>query len=82
MLCYVGNFGDEAINIRAEPATTSSRVGLLEAGATMQVGGQQISDIDGQLWYLVRDEPGPSSRINGWVRDDVVRAIDCPPLDG
>jgi len=34
------------------------------------------------LWYLVRDEPGPSARINGWVRDDVVRAIDCPPLDG
>lgn len=82
ILCYVGNFGDGAINIRAEPATSSRRVGLLEAGATMQVGGQQISEIDGQLWYLVRDQPGPSSRINGWVRDDVVRAIDCPPLEG
>ena len=82
VLCLVFNNRDEAINIRAEPTTGSSRVGLMETGELMQVGGQQISEADGQLWYLVRDEPGPSSRITGWVRDDVVTAIDCPPLDG
>ena len=48
----------------------------------MQVGGQQISETDGQLWFLVQDEPGPSASIRGWVRSDVVRSIDCPPLDG
>ena len=82
VLCIVFNDGDEAINIRADKTTASSRVGLLEPGEAMQVGGQQISEADGQLWYLVRDEPGPSARIIGWVRDDVVRAIDCPPLAG
>ncbi|MDD9955393.1 MAG: tetratricopeptide repeat protein [Anaerolineaceae bacterium] len=82
VLCRVFNVRDEAINIRAAPSTGSSRVGLLEPGELMEVGGQQLSEFDGQLWYLVREELGPSARITGWVRDDVVRAIDCPPLDG
>ncbi len=79
VLCDVFIPGPDAANVRAEPSIASARVGAVPAGSVVPVSGQQIGT-DGRLWYLIRFNIGSAS-VTGWVRSDVVRAVNqCPAL--
>ena len=67
-------------NVRARPTTNSTLVGYLPANTAMDVISQEISGVDGRLWYRIQAEI-EGARITGYVRSDIaVQLTTCPAL--
>jgi hypothetical protein len=57
----------QAVNIRSTPDVSSSIVGSVAAGASVEVNGQRTG-ADGQIWWSVTS--------GGWIRSDTVNESD------
>ncbi len=82
-LCRVFVSGDQAINVRARPTATATRVGSIPAGTAMPVLRQERSTGqggDGRVWFYVAANI-EGARIEGWIRSDlVIQMTDCGQL--
>lgn len=79
VLCRVTNLTDRAINVRTQPTTRSTQIGLLPPRVAADVLAQERNVEDRSLWFLVSALIEGSSEIRGWVRSDTVTQLDtCP----
>lgn len=79
VLCRVTNLTDRAINVRTQPSTRSTQIGLLPPRVAADVLAQERNTEDRSLWFLVAALIEGSSEIRGWVRSDTVTQLDsCP----
>ncbi len=80
ILCQVFA-SNQSVNVRGRPSVTASLIGIIPAGQIARVTGQQMSNQDGRLWYLVTADIEGAS-VSGWIRSDTVReVVACPPLE-
>jgi hypothetical protein len=62
---------DSAVNIRPDPSTANTPVGVLQSGGRALIIGEEINDID-ELWYNIRFQNVNGEFIDGWIRNDLV----------
>src|SRR5262249_54151313 len=80
VLCHVIVI-NQAVNVRTQPSTGSTQIGVLPLNTVANVTAQEISARVGRLWYRVEATVGGGPVI-GSIRSDTVTGVGdpCPTL--